>query len=834
VFIADLSAARDEAGAARAVASAAGLSHQEIQGDPSGWVAGQLRGKRLLVILDTCEHIVEAGAALADTILRGGGPALLATSRQPLDLPGEVVFRIPPLAAGTDGPDGDAAVNLFEDRAAAAVPGFALTPDTLPAVVRLCRLLDGVPLAIELAALRLRAIGLHELLDRLPGHLRLLGSARRAVADGRQQSLLASVTWSYDLCTPAERLLWSRLSVFADGFDLAAAEAVCSGGELGADAVLDTLVGLVDKSVVLRAADTGGTARYRLLGVVREHGAEQAEDGAYAERHRDYYRGVARDFAASFTGPGQLGLVAALDRDDANLRAAFAATLAAGDAALALEFAVACWPWHVCAGRLAEAGAWLSRALWPEQGQAGQPERPPASVSGLASRTGPGSQPARLRELAFRQAAWGLAAQGDIRAADELQARLPAAQRPAAAAPAAERAGRGPDPGVLPRAGAGSRAPGAGGIQLVIVGLEAAFGALRRGAFADCAARCDDLSATLPAGERWARGWVAWIKGLAGWFTGDRVVAGVRLRASLELLAPFGGERAVALHLEAFAWLAAGRGDFRRTARLQGAADQIWQRLTAGQGVTAPRFGLPLLHAERDRAEGEARDALGPAGYAAEHAAGAALSLDAAIKNVMPGAPSAPPLRASAISGPGELRDGPPQALARRGAGFAGPPGGAPPTPEGAPEAAPADAAFAGRWELLTAREREVAGLVALGMTNKDIAARLVVSKRTVDAHLEHILGKLGYSSRVQVAALASHERDRQHRERERQRRQQARRELDGRDEPGRDQPARVVPGQSREERPAEQEWPVPSPRQPRGDAYHSGHSGFARPGRPD
>jgi predicted ATPase/DNA-binding CsgD family transcriptional regulator len=278
VFLADLSAARDANAVARAVTLALGLPGQEGQRDRPrpDWIAGQLSGQHLLLILDTCEHVVDACALLADAILRGGdGPVVMVTSRQPLDLPGEVVFRLPPLAA-------DDAVSLFADRAGAAEPGFQVTADTLPKVVRLCRLLDGIPLAIELAALRLRAVGLDELLTRLPGHLRLLRSGRTAAGE-RQRSLQASITWSYDLCSPAEQLLWTRLSVFADGFDLAAAEEACAGDELGADEILDTLVGLVDKSIVLRAADADGAARYRLPAIVREHGAALGAGGTGAD-----------------------------------------------------------------------------------------------------------------------------------------------------------------------------------------------------------------------------------------------------------------------------------------------------------------------------------------------------------------------------------------------------------------------------------------------------------------------------------------------------------------------------------------------------------------------
>ncbi len=286
VYLADLSGARDADGVARATGAALGPHGRDARPGPgwpadpeAGWLAGRLRDRRLLLIMDTAEHVLDASAALAGEILRAGsGPALLVTSRQPLDLPGEMVFRIPPLevASAEAGAGGGDAVRLFADRAAAAVPGFQVTAPTLPKVTRLCQLLDGLPLAIELAALRLRAVSLDELLTRLPGHLRLLASGRREAAGDRHQSLRASIAWSYDLCSPAERLLWGRLSVFAGDFDLAAAEAVGPSEDLDQAEVLETLVGLVDKSIVLRVADAGGTARYRLPAIVREQGAEHA------------------------------------------------------------------------------------------------------------------------------------------------------------------------------------------------------------------------------------------------------------------------------------------------------------------------------------------------------------------------------------------------------------------------------------------------------------------------------------------------------------------------------------------------------------------------------
>ena len=357
VYLVQLSAARDADGLVAATAAGLGLPApaEGTVAERIDWLVSRLRG-RLLLIVDTCEHLVEACAVLADAVQRGtDGAVVLVTGRQPLHVPGEVVFRIPPFAvrgtassaAGRGGADdGNDAVALFADRAAAAVPGFAVTAVTLPKLAELGRVLDGIPLAIEFAALRLRAVGLDELLARLPGQVRMLGGGRRA--DSRQQSMLASISWSYDLCTPAERLLWTRLSVFGDEFDLAAAEAVCAGDGLSAAGVLGAHVGLVDKSVVLRADVLGGEARYRLLEVVREHGAARGDPddlAACAERHRRYYLAAARRLAASLVGRDQLAdrfaLVSRLGRDATNLRLALDRSLTAGDTAMADELTAA-------------------------------------------------------------------------------------------------------------------------------------------------------------------------------------------------------------------------------------------------------------------------------------------------------------------------------------------------------------------------------------------------------------------------------------------------------------------------------------------------------------
>ncbi len=205
-----------------------------------------LRGRKLLLILDTCEHLVDACAAFADTVLRAAPwVTLLATSRQPLDVQGEHAFPLLPLPAADD------AADLFAQRAAAVVPGFTVTPQNRADIVRLCQRLDGIPLAIELAAVRLRALPLAELASQLESGIRMLTVSRRGTSP-RHQTLRAAVEWSYQLCTPAERTLWQRLSVFAGTFDVSGAEQVCADDALPQTQVVHALVGLVDKSVVLR------------------------------------------------------------------------------------------------------------------------------------------------------------------------------------------------------------------------------------------------------------------------------------------------------------------------------------------------------------------------------------------------------------------------------------------------------------------------------------------------------------------------------------------------------------------------------------------------------
>jgi non-specific serine/threonine protein kinase len=237
---------------------------------------------------------------------------MLATSREPFDIPGEHTLPIPPLPVpGTDDRSAaghDDAIALFTQRAAAASPGFALTEETLPHVIRLCRRLDGIPLAIELAAIRLRALPLAELANRLEHRFHMLDGGRRGAVP-RHQTLQTAIGWSYDLCTPAEQELWARLSVFDGTFAVSAAEYVCTSGtgedpDRGYSEIIDPLIGLVDKSVVLRDSTRGNC--YRLPDTLREFGAlrlaASSDETACRERHLSYYLAAARRFSGEGHG----------------------------------------------------------------------------------------------------------------------------------------------------------------------------------------------------------------------------------------------------------------------------------------------------------------------------------------------------------------------------------------------------------------------------------------------------------------------------------------------------------------------------------------------------
>ena len=368
-------------------AVSAALGTQSDSGQPPLEVLfDALRGRTLLLILDNCEHLINACAMLAVALLQQCPRlAIVATSREPLGVPGEVVWRVPPLSvpepaeaeSGVEASRFDA-IRLFVERARAAQPGFALTAENAPAVAELCRRLDGIPLALELAAARLRAFAVEQILERLDDRFRLLtGGARTALP--RQQTLQAALDWSYALLSDRERTLFRRLAVFAGGWTLEAAEAVCTGYPLPTGDVLGLLSDLVDRSLVTPEPDSTGAARYRLLETLRQYARVRLADSDEAhsthDAHAHYYAALAREAEPWLTTGAQLIWLDRLDKEADNIRTALSwlEETAQIDTALELAGSLLFW-WFTHAPRV-EGLARLEHLLALPDGQAGTPAR---------------------------------------------------------------------------------------------------------------------------------------------------------------------------------------------------------------------------------------------------------------------------------------------------------------------------------------------------------------------------------------------------------------------------------------------------------------------------
>ena len=318
-----------------------------------------VRDRHMLVVLDNCEHVLDASAELVVALLAGApGLTVLATSREPIGVSGEATWRVPSLSVA------DAAIELFADRARLAQTGFTISSDNAAVVAEICGRLDGMPLAIELAAARVRALSLAEILDGLHDRFRLLtGGARTAVR--RQQTLRASVDWSHALLSEPERVLFRRLAVFLAGFDLDAAQAVAGGADVERYQALDQLTLLVDKSLVV-AENAGGRTRYRLLETVRQYSleklAESGEADAVRSRYRDHYTAMAALLDAPARTDHERRVEQAEEEVD-NLRAAFVWSLETGDVGRSLELATSLQPLWFTRGRIREGLAWFDAAL---------------------------------------------------------------------------------------------------------------------------------------------------------------------------------------------------------------------------------------------------------------------------------------------------------------------------------------------------------------------------------------------------------------------------------------------------------------------------------------
>jgi predicted ATPase/DNA-binding SARP family transcriptional activator/DNA-binding CsgD family transcriptional regulator len=376
-------------------AVAAALQVPEHPGQPlTDTLVEALEAKESLLVMDNCEHLVEAAARLVDTLL-DSCPHLgvLATSREPLGITGEVNWVVPLLSLPDKANEESIghttigsllrseAVRLFVDRARLRLPDFQLTQQNASAVARVCQKLDGIPLAIELATARMGALAVEQVAQRLDVSLDVLTGASRSAVP-RQQTLRATIDWSHKLLSEAERTFFRRLSVFAGGWTLEAAEAVCSGGGVEGNAVLDLLGGLFDKSLVVAGAPTGGAIRYRMLEPLRQYAREKLEEGAEVDevknRHATFFLAVAEEADPELAGPRQSAWVERLETEHDNMREALSWVLERGEGEQALRLGAALGRfWHF-RNDLGEGISWMVRVL-----AEGEPAASPARVKAL-------------------------------------------------------------------------------------------------------------------------------------------------------------------------------------------------------------------------------------------------------------------------------------------------------------------------------------------------------------------------------------------------------------------------------------------------------------------
>ena len=597
VYLVELSALQAPDLLPNTVHTALGLHAQDARPALES-VTAYLRDKSLLLILDTCEHLADAPGQFGLAITsEAPGVTVLATSRQPLGVRGERTMPILPLPVPETDDElspGDA-VDLFVQRAASAAPGFVLDDDNSADVVKICHRLAGIPLALELAAVRLRALSLTELVAGFGLDI-ATGSRRTALA--RHQDLRTAIGWSYQLCTDAERTLWRRLSVFAGSFGFDAVLEMCEGGDLDSGAIEAAVDGLVRKSVLTEDADGEG---YRLLDPIREFGAAELEATGTADavrsRYIAHYLHMARAFGKDAVSGGQRSRYAELRREHANIRGAMEyAFVTPGNDRAAADIATAMFVYWDMAGMAWEGEYWVNRALEP------------------CSR----SSPLRARLLAVR--AYLLCILGEVsQARDDATAAIRAAERlgdtdtVARAYGALHRALTWSDDLSSASAIADMAfrllSDAGDALGLAQFDIQAAFAELRaRDGAAAGAIALRGLN-RLPADELWARGYLFMQEGICKFVAGEQEEGAARVRRAVTMKHELGDIVGVAYCVGVLGLMAADQRRYERAVWLLGAAETIWE--LAGRRYT----GSPYLESWHQRAVANARDDLGPDRY---------------------------------------------------------------------------------------------------------------------------------------------------------------------------------------------------------------------------
>jgi predicted ATPase/DNA-binding CsgD family transcriptional regulator len=747
-WLVELADTEDPSLVARRVAATLGV-REEPDRPLAETLTAALRPRRLLLVLDTCEHVVDACAALVKQLLAGcPGLRVIATSREPLRVRGETVWRVPPLelpaAAGELTPGelaGHEAIRLFADRAAAVRPGFALDAANAPAVARLCRTLDGIPLAIELAAGRVGALSVEQIAARLGDRFGLLASGDRT-APVRQQTLRAAVDWSYELLTGPEQVLLRRLAVFS-GWNLEMAEQVCADEAIPADQVLDLMAALIDKSLVTLDAELEGDARYRLLDTIREYAAGRLNASGEApeirRRHRDYMLRLGEGIVdvAFLRGdppwPVRVSLYRRILAERANCAAALSACLEYGDAEEGLRLCCALRnPW-VAYGDVTEGIGWFDRFL-----DSGGGVPPGVRSRALMARA----------ELAFEHQDYQVAA-GYAQAGLDL---CRSSGSPGAAAAlrvlsvVSLRAGRLDDAlGSIDDAAKEARADGDDWEEGLALAVRAAI-ITRRGRLDEAQRTYEDALEVLRDNNGWGVAQTLYGFGGLARARGDHAAALGRFREALVLYREIDARPEIARCLAGIGWVALAQGDLRLAFASQAESLQLslatGQRLGLARGLEASAM---LAAASGDPAR-------------AVRLQGAALALREAVGQV-PSAAAGSRLSRPMEAARSQLGESAADTMLAEGAAMsayeavrlATDPG------DGARNAVPEQAAspLSSGASLLTAREREIAALIARGLSNRGIADELVISPATAARHVANIFTKLGFSSRAQVAAWA-------------------------------------------------------------------------------
>jgi non-specific serine/threonine protein kinase len=648
-----------------------------------------------LLVLDNCEHLVQACAELTDTLLRQC-PKLrvLATSRQPLGVSGETTWRVPslsmpwldrlpPLEHLTD----FESVQLFIERARATARGFALTPANAHAVAHVCYQLDGIPLAIELAAARVAVLAVEQIAARLDDRFRLLTSGSRTALP-RQQTLRGTVDWSYELLTPDERVLLARLSVFAGGWSIEAAEVVGADDRgIAPAAILDLLASLVAHSLVM-VEEHAGTARFVLLETLRQYAherlTERGEGHSVRQRHARFFLELAERAEPELNGPGMVVWLERIDREHDNLRAAIGWATSTGESETSLRLAAALARFWEVHGHMSEGQHWLEVALAHGDGVAGAIRSKALNGAGNLARTRcdyAGARHFYIESLALKREL------GDPRgvaiALNNLGVVACDAGDYAAARPLFEES-------LALKRELGDRR----GIALALNNLG---NVARYSHDGPRASRLHEESLTLlrDQSDAWGVALALNNLGRCARDSADLERAVALCSESLGIFGDLNDRWGIAYALLNLAYVALDRGHVDRAGRLLGAAEAM------REAINAP---LPPAELEdHERAVASARMRVGSSRLSTAWSAGRRMSLEEAI-------------------------------------GFGLERGETLHVPE---------------YALLTARELEVARLVAEGCTNREIARRLVIAAGTAALHVEHIREKLGFHSRAQIAAWA-------------------------------------------------------------------------------